>query len=133
MSYSLHAYLPDPDRTHDEAWAFNAIRKLFRDSNGVEFLPGKNPLTKQNILKLKIDELYFVSIFFEMGSRVQPDLKAISGIDAAMPARIRVLFGPDPRNNYDDIGVIILDFLEKLEKSIVYSVNQDKIISNRYR
>lgn len=132
MSYSLHAYLPRPHSNYDEAWAFDAIRELFRDSNRVKFLPENNPFTRQNILKLKIDEVYFVSFFFETGVRVQSDLKAISGIDAAMPARIKVLFAPDPHNHFDDIGVIILDFLERLEKGIVYSVNQNKIISNRY-
>ena len=132
MSYSLHAYLPAPEKTYDEAWAFDAIRGLFRHSNGVEFLQGKNPLTKQNILKLKVNELYFISFFFEIGAQVRSDLQAITGIDATLPARIRVLFGPDPENNFDDIGIIILDFLEQLEKSIVYSVNQDKIISNGY-
>jgi hypothetical protein len=44
--------------------------------------------------------------------------------------RMRFLFAPDPENNFDDIGVIILDNLMSLDEVIIYNGNQKKIIFN---
>lgn len=127
MSHALHAYLLTNDNKHNEDWAFESIQSLFADSKGVAFTKDRNPFTNQNILKLTIDGVYTASVFFEKSEQVLEDFKSIKE-DKESQSRIRVLFAPDPDNEFDDIAVMIYDFLTELDDVVVYSPNQEKIL-----
>lgn len=127
MSLVIHTYFLNEQKP-TEKWAFQSIVDLFLHSDGVKSSVSINPINKKNFLRLIINDSYFVSIFFESGERVDEDLKFILREQVSCHARIRILFGPDPDNNYDDIKIIILDFLQDLENVLIYNVNQEKII-----
>jgi hypothetical protein len=128
MSHALHAYVLNCDERLTEDKVFESMRALFKNSDGVDFSIDLNPFTKQSILKLTIDSTYSVSVFYEQDHQTSKDLEEISGNAYEKVCRIRILFGPDPENDFDDIGVIIYNFLEELEKVVIYSVNQEKIL-----
>lgn len=132
MSLAIHAYFLNGQKPTEE-WAFNSITNLFSRSNGVKSNVSVNPFTKKKFLKLTIDDSYSVSVFFDSGQSVTDDLKFIMGEEASCNSRIRVLFGPDTENNFDEIKVIILDFLQDLEDVLIYNANQEKVISNSFR
>ena len=132
MSLAIHAYFLNGQKPTEE-WAFNSITNLFSRSNGVKSNVSVNPFTKKKFLKLTIDESYSVSVFFDSGQSVTDDLKFIMGEEASCNSRIRILFGPDTENNFDEIKVIILDFLQDLEDVLIYNANQEKVISNSFR
>ena len=96
----------------------------------VQFSITKNIFTKKDYLKLLIDNSYSMCVFFDNDANVSEDLEFISGQKLNCKSRIRFLFAPDPDNNFDDIGIIILDYLQSLDKVIIYSVNRNKIIFN---
>lgn len=131
MSLAIHAYFLNGQKPTEE-WAFNSITNLFSRSNGVKSNVSVNPFTKKKFLKLTIDESYSVSVFFDSGQSVTDDLKFIMGEEASCNSRIRILFGPDTENNFDEIKVIILDFLQDLEDVLIYNANQEKVISNSF-
>lgn len=131
MSLAIHAYFLNGQKPTEE-WAFNSITNLFSRSNGVKSSVSVNPFTKKKFLKLTIDESYSVSVFFDSGQSVTDDLKFIIGEEASCNSRIRILFGPDTENNFDEIKVIILDFLQDLEDVLIYNANQEKVISNPF-
>ncbi|MGM8226382.1 hypothetical protein ACSV5M_07355 [Cellvibrio sp. ARAG 10.3] len=131
MSLAIHAYFLNGQKPTEE-WAFNSITNLFSRSNGVKSNVSVNPFTKKKFLKLTIDESYSVSVFFDSGQNVTDDLKFIMGEEASCNSRIRILFGPDTENNFDEIKVIILDFLQDLEDVLIYNANQEKVISNSF-
>lgn len=131
MSLAIHAYFLNGQKPTEE-WAFNSITNLFSRSNGVKSNVSVNPFTKKKFLKLTIDESYSVSVFFDSGQSVTDDLKFIIGEEASCNSRIRILFGPDTENNFDEIKVIILDFLQDLEDVLIYNANQEKVISNPF-
>lgn len=127
MSYALHTYFLDT-QTRDENQVFESIQNLFSKSKRVTSAINKNPFTKKNLLKLTIDGSYSISAFFDQGQNVAEDLESILGKKVECNSRLRFLFAPDPENDFDDIGVIILDYLESFSDVIIYSANQEKII-----
>lgn len=131
MSLAIHAYFLNEQKPTEE-WAFNSITNLFSRSDGVKSNVSTNPFTKKKFLKLTIDESHSVSVFFDSGQSVTDDLKFIIGKETSCSSRIRILFSPDAENNFDEIKVIILDFLQDLENVLIYNANQEKIISNSF-
>jgi hypothetical protein len=132
MSLAIHAYFLDEQKPTEE-WAFNSITNLFSRSDGIKSNISANPFTKKKFLKLTIDESYSVSVFFDSGQSVTEDLNFITKGETSCSSRIRVLFGPDGENNFDEIKVIILDFLQDLENVLIYNANQEKVIFNSCR
>lgn len=130
MSHAFHAYVAVSDESLSENWAFESIKALFENPDRVHFSTDLNPFTNQNILKLIVDGIYSVSVFFEEGIQVSQDLERIVGEFYGGAVRIRVLFGPDPENEFDDIAVIIYDFMERLESTVIFSANQEKVLHN---
>lgn len=128
MSYAIHVYFLNEKKEQEKV--FDSIKNLFSESERVSFTISNNIFTKKNFLKLSIDKNYSISIFLDDHETVQADLEFILQESLECKSRLRFLFAPDPENDYDDICVIILDFLESLNEVILYSVNQDKIIFN---
>lgn len=129
MSLAIHAYLLDENPLGENA-AFESVKKLFSKANGVKAIITNNPFTKKDYLKLKVDGLYSVSVFYDTAPIVGEDLYTISGEKSACNTRIRVLFGPDPDNEFDSIKIILLDYLQEMKNVLVYNANLDKIINN---
>lgn len=127
MSYAIHTYFLDT-KPRDENQVFESVQNIFSKSKRVTSSINKNPFTKKNLLKLTVDGGYSISAFFDNDPSVAGDLEEISGKKIDCSSRLRFLFAPDPENNFDDIGVIILDYLESLGEVIIYSANQGKII-----
>jgi len=127
MSHAFQALFED-NSAYNEDWAFDSVKELFNNAKGVSFCIEENPLTKKNKLKLTVNDSYVVSIFFERNNRLASELKSISSKECAEVSSIRVLFSPDPENEYDDIAVIIYDFLEEINKVVIYSINQEKVL-----
>lgn len=127
MSYALHTYFLDA-QARDENQVFESIQNLFSKSKRVTSGINKNPFTKKNLLKLTIDGSYSISAFFDQGQSVAEDIESILGKKVECNSRLRFLFAPDPENDFDDIGVIILDYLESFSDVIIYSANQEKVI-----
>lgn len=130
MGHAFHAYVAISDESLSEDWAFESVKALFEHSDRVGFSIHLNPFANQNILKLTVDGIYSVSVFFEKGRQVSQDLEQIVGEHYYGAGRIRVLFGPDPENEFDDIAVIIYDFMERLQSTVIYSANQEKVLHN---
>lgn len=131
MSYTLHVYFTE-DKNYNKQTSFDSVKKLFSNSNRVVFTNAKNIFTKEDYLKLTIDNRYNISVFFDDNATVSDDLEFIFGKRLNCNARMRFLFAPDPENDFDDIGVILLDYLESLNKVILYSPNLKKIIFNSF-
>ncbi len=127
MSYAIHTYFLDT-QPRTEAQVFESIEKLFSESKRVSCNINKNPFTKKNLLKLTVDGTYSISAFFDSDQNVAEDLETITSTKIDCNSRLRFLFAPDPENDFDDIGVIILDYLESFKNVIIYSANQEKII-----
>jgi hypothetical protein len=127
MSHAFHAYVIN--KSLGEDWSFGAIKELFNSSYGMTDHQDSNPFTNQNILNLTFEENYVISVFYEEGEAVVTDLDSL-GVKCDDACRIRVLFGIDPENEYDDIGIALYDFLENLDDVVIYSPNQDRIIHN---
>lgn len=127
MSYAIHSYFLNQKK---EKELFDSIIDFFTDSGRVSYSFCENTFTKKIFLKLIVDNQYSISIFFDDDFKVQADFKFISQSDLECKSRLRFLFAPDPENDFDDIGIMILDFLECLDEVILYSVNQNKIIFN---
>lgn len=129
MSYALHVYFLENQNYNSES-AFDSVKKLFSNTDRVAFSIAQNLFTKKDYLKLTVDSHYSISVFFDDNAVVTDDLEYIFGKRLNCQARMRFLFAPDPENNFDDIGVIILDYLQSLKEVVVYSANQNKIIFN---
>lgn len=129
MSYALHVYLLNKE-IFNENVEFDAIKSIFPDSERVACTIQINTFTKKKYVKMLVDTRYSISVFFDEGVAVQEDLHAILNCKADATIRIRFLFAPDPQNDFDDIAVIILDYLEKLNDVVIYSTGQNKIIFN---
>lgn len=127
MSYALHAYFLDT-QPRDEKQVFESIQNLFATSKRVTSDINKNPFTKKNLLKLTVDGSYSISAFFDQGQNVAEELESIIGKKVECNSRLRFLFAPDPDNDFDDIGVIVLDYLERIKDVIIYSANREKVI-----
>ena len=127
MSYAIHAYLFD-EEMQNENLLFDSIKKIFSASQNVEFAIVNNFFTKKNFLKLKVEKKYSISIFFDNNQSVADDLKFILKKATVCNSRLRFLFAPDPENDFDYMCIIILEYLESLNKVLIYNVNQDKII-----
>lgn len=128
MSHGVHAYILNDDDSLTESWAFESLIGLFKNSKGVEHSIDSNPFTKKSILKLTIDQSYVVSASFGNDSQVSEDLESILDEKHEGICRIRILFGSDPDNDFDDIVVMIYEFLESLDNVVVYSANQEKVL-----
>lgn len=132
MSYTLHVYFT-VEKNYNKQTSFDSVKKLFSNINRVVFTIAKNIFTKEDYLKLTIDNRYHISVFFDDNTTVKTDLEFIIGKRLNCNARMRFLFAPDPQNDFDDIGVIILDYIQSLKEIIIYSTNQNKIIFNSSR
>lgn len=126
MSYTLHAYFLT-DNEQNEGSVFDSIKGLFANSKDAVFSEDRNPFTKQNILRLTIDNFYTITFLFENSNHVLEDFKEIKKGKKAK-SRIRILFGADPDNNFDHIAVMIYDFLTKLDNVLIYNVTNRKIL-----
>lgn len=129
MSYAIHTYFLD-EKKYDEESVFDSVQNLFINTNRIQFAITKNIFTKKDFLKLTIDNSYSISVFFDNDANISDDLEFITGQKLNCKYRLRFLFAPDPENNFDDIAVIILTYLESLYKVILYSVNENRIIFN---
>lgn len=127
MSYAIHAYFLKQKKERE---LFDSIIGLFGNLGRVSSSFSENAFTKNIFLKLTVDNHYSISIFFDDNAKVQADFDFILQENLECKSRLRFLFAPDPANDFDDISVIILDFLEGLDEVIIYSVNQGKIIFN---
>jgi len=127
MSYALHTYFLNT-QPRDENQVFESVQHLFAKSKRVTAGINKNPITNKNLLKLTVDGSYSISAFFDQGQNVTEDLESILGKKVECNSRLRFLFAPDPDNDFDDIGVIILDYLESFKDVIIYSANREKVI-----
>lgn len=127
MSYAIHAFFPD-NHNLDEHQHFQAIMNHFSKTEGITFSIEENSFTKKNFLKLLANGSYPVCFFFDNGDHVGKDLESIARKKVKCDTRLRILFGPDPANDHDEIGISILCYLETIKDVIIYSVNQDKII-----
>ena len=127
MSYAIHAYLME-GKKFDDTSLFNSVKNLFLSTKRVQFTITKNIFTQKDYLKLIIDNYYSISVFFDNGAAVSDDLEYVFGKRLNCSARMRFLFAPDPENDFDDIAVIILDYIQSLNQVIVYNTNQNKII-----
>lgn len=127
MSYALHVYFLEK-QNHNSESAFDSVKKLFSNTGRVAFTLAQNIFTKKEYLKLTVDSHYSISVFFDDDTVIADDLEYILGKRLNCHARMRFLLAPDPENNFDDIGVIILHYLESLKEVVIYSVNQNKII-----
>lgn len=127
MSYSIHAYFLE-EQINNQDFIFDSIKSIFSKSERVEFTITENRFTRKNFLKLTVDKSYSISAFFDKDLAVAVDLEFILKKQLKCDSRLRFLFAPDPENDFDDIGVIILDYLESFKKVLIYSVNQEKVI-----
>ena len=83
------------------------------DSESGRSLPAGS-FTKKNLLKLTVDGSYSISAFFDQDEQVADDLETILGKRMECGSRLRFLFAPDPENDFDDIGVIVMEYVEDL-------------------
>lgn len=129
MSYTLHVYFTH-EKNYNKQDCFDSLKELFISNNRVMSSIENNIFAKQDYLKLTIDNCYNISVFFDKNTLISDDLESILGKRLRCNTRMRFLFAPDPENNFDDIGVIILDNLMSLDEVIIYNGNQKKIIFN---
>lgn len=127
MSHALQAFILQSDSIGKDN-VFAAVENLFDNPKGLAFTRQVNPLTEEEKLRITVDDVYNVSVFFEEDDT--EDFNAISNKEVGVVSSIRILFGPDPENDFDDIGVILLDYLESFEQVLIYSLNREEIISD---
>lgn len=127
MSHTIHAYLLINDTRFNQEWVFNNIRELFQDTDDIIFSKDVDPFDSQESLNLNLDS-YWLNVFYDSDQQVRDDFNYI-GVDGLETfSRIRVIFGPDEMNAYDDIAVVIYDFLLNMENVLVYDVTQSEVI-----
>jgi hypothetical protein len=86
-----------------------------------------DPFDSQESLNLNLNS-YWLTVFYDSDQQVRDDFNylGVDGLEAF--SRIRVIFGPDEMNAYDDIAVVIYDFLLNMENVLVYDVTQSEVI-----
>lgn len=127
MSHTIHAYLLINDIRCNQEWVFNNIRELFQDMDDIIFSKDVDPFDSQESLNLNLNS-YWLTVFYDSDQQVRDDFNylGVDGLEAF--SRIRVIFGPDEMNAYDDIAVVIYDFLLNMENVLVYDVTQSEVI-----
>ncbi len=128
MSHCFYAYVPSTN--HDKQSVISDIKSLFSENTTITDRIDTNPFTGAEINNLIFDEEYVVTVFYETDDSVIDDKKELGIHPDFETGRIRVLFGGDPNDRFDDIDVIIYDYLTNLEKVVVYSPNQKKVVFN---
>lgn len=114
----FHSFLFSEGR-HTEQDIFQAIQNFFK-SERMAFTESINPFKKSRILKLIVDEKFVTSFRYEVGEAVAIDYQQISKDTRLPSSRIRVLMSPDPNNDFDDIVVMVLQFLSNYPTAQIY-------------
>lgn len=126
MSHCFYAYVPSIN--HDKQSVISDIKALFSNETNITDRIDTNPFTGAEISNLIFDEKYILTIFYETDDSVIDDKKELGIHPEFETGRIRVLFGNDTNDQFDDIDVIIYDYLTNIENVVVYSPNQKKVV-----
>ncbi|WP_148049817.1 hypothetical protein [Gallaecimonas pentaromativorans] len=126
---TFHAYLNSEDTELNESSTFSEMKNIFKNNTRVLFSEKTNPMTKKSGLKITVDDVYNISAYFDSGSNVEQDFSDIQDEpNRSSNKRLRVIFSDDPNNDFDDIVVILLDYMTKLKDVVVYNPTQEKIV-----
>lgn len=129
MTHAFHAYLNPEDTELNESSTFSEMKNIFKNNTRVLFSEKTNPMTKKSGLKITVDDVYNVSAYFNSVSNVEQDFNDIQDEpNRSSNKRLRVIFSDDPNNDFDDIVVILLDYMTKLKDVVVYSPTQEEIV-----
>ncbi|MFY0678884.1 MAG: hypothetical protein JXR18_16565 [Neptuniibacter sp.] len=128
MSHVLFAYLPSGYK--EQKQVVEDIKSLF--SAHVKFYERieENPFTGDAIQQLVLDSNYVISVSLESGEEVSQAAGSLGILSGKEVSVIRVVFGDDIEEAYEDIEIIIYEYLEALDNVVIYSPNQQKIIFN---
>ena len=127
MSHVMHGYFLENDSQINQEWVFTKIKDLFLNFNGVMITKEKDPFDDQESLNLNFGG-YWLSVFYDHSQQVHNDFAFIQQSVANVSSRIRIVFGADNDNLFDDIAVIVYDFLLNLDHVLVYDVNQNEVV-----
>lgn len=128
MSSAFHTYLFSPEDEITEGEYFEKVKKYFRGIENVRFEMDLIPLINRNSLKMCVDGVFVVNFFFEKDPKIATDFSHIIKSDNTPGLRIRFLMTPDKNNDFDEIGVMVLQFISEFKTGITYSPNLNKVI-----
>lgn len=129
MSHTMHAYFLVKDSRCNQEWVFSNISELFSGTSDLTLSKESDPFDGQECLSLNFDG-YWVSVFYDCGKQVTDDFASVRPIDTEVSSRIRVVFGPDEDDAFNDVTIIIYDFLLSIDNVLVYDVNQNEVVES---
>ena len=126
MTHALFSYIPSSK--YDQYSIVSEIKELFSKNVEITEREEVNPFTGEKINQLIFEGKYVISISLEDDDEVL-DFKKQLGIHSEFDsAMIRVVFGYDEDNRFENIDIIIYDYLTNLDRAVIYSPSQKKVV-----
>ena len=126
MTSIYHAFISNSK--DDEESIFQSFLDYLGSENIASSRVDSNPFTGSRILNVEIDENYVISVQYEVGDHLLHEYPKRDKSEISNLSRVRILLGNDPGNSFDDITVIVLQFLEQIEGSFVYSLRGEEYV-----
>ncbi|MED5524840.1 MAG: hypothetical protein VX447_08820 [Pseudomonadota bacterium] len=127
MSHSFEAFF-NADK-NEPPFYFASIKELFKNNHRIRYEVESDHFSDEPYLNIVVDGKYTVGAFIINDESVESDFKELIG-KPPIPHMLRMifLFPNDHNNDFDDIVVILLDYMTKLKDVVVYSPTQEKIV-----